>query len=144
MFSEPLLAHPAKIGGVRPTWHSHPGNDHDRDQRYDDPDDEQHVVRRIQVGVLAIVTRGEITVCALVHMGVCDRNAGFTNQFAYSECTDMRRQPLFTFAHHSARLCRPCRAAAVLGVLCRTSQPRTNANVPIRGFGCVSAARRVR
>jgi hypothetical protein len=44
MFSEPLLAHPAKIGGVDATWHTHPGNDDDRDQHDDDADNEQHLV----------------------------------------------------------------------------------------------------
>ena len=44
MFSEPLLAHPAEIGGVHPTWQPHPGDDGDRDPDHDDPDDEQHMV----------------------------------------------------------------------------------------------------
>ena len=44
MFSEPLLAHPAEIGGVHATWHPHPGDDADRDQHDSDADDEQHMV----------------------------------------------------------------------------------------------------
>ena len=45
MFSEPLLAHPAEIGGgVDATWHTHPGDDDDADQHHDDADDEQHMV----------------------------------------------------------------------------------------------------
>lgn len=44
MFGEPLLAHPAKIGGVHAAWHPYPGDDDDRDQRDDDADDEQHLV----------------------------------------------------------------------------------------------------
>jgi hypothetical protein len=52
MFSEPLLAHPAEIGGVDATWRTHPGNDDDRDQHHDEADDEQHmVVAANQVGV---------------------------------------------------------------------------------------------
>jgi hypothetical protein len=44
MFSEPLLAHPAEIGGVHATWHPHSGKDDDRDQHHGDADDEQHMV----------------------------------------------------------------------------------------------------
>ena len=44
MFSEPLLAHPAEIGGVHASWHPHTGDHDDRDQHHDDADDEQHVV----------------------------------------------------------------------------------------------------
>jgi len=44
MFSEPSLAHPAQIGGVDAPWHTHPGNDDDRDQHDEDADDEQHLV----------------------------------------------------------------------------------------------------
>jgi hypothetical protein len=52
MFSEPLLAHPAEIGGVDATWHPHLGDDDDRDRHYDNADDEQHmVVAANQVGV---------------------------------------------------------------------------------------------
>ena len=43
MFGEPLIAHPAEIGGAHATWHPHPGDDDDRDQRDDDADDEQHL-----------------------------------------------------------------------------------------------------
>ena len=48
MFREPLLAHPAEIGGVHPTWYAQPGDDDNRDQRDDDADDEQHMVHRIR------------------------------------------------------------------------------------------------
>ena len=54
MFSAPLLAHPAEIGGVHATWHLHPGDDDDRDQRYDDADDEQHIVLAPQSGLLGV------------------------------------------------------------------------------------------
>jgi len=43
MFSEPLLAHPAEIGGVDATWHRHPRDDADRDQHDADADDEEHM-----------------------------------------------------------------------------------------------------
>jgi Flp pilus assembly protein TadB len=42
MFSEPLLAHRAETRGVHATWHPHPGNDDQRDQRRNDADDKQH------------------------------------------------------------------------------------------------------
>jgi hypothetical protein len=45
VFGEPLLAHPAEIGGVHATWHPHPSDDDDRDQSDDDADDEQHMGR---------------------------------------------------------------------------------------------------
>jgi hypothetical protein len=44
MFSEPLLTHPAEIGGVEATRHPHAGDDADRDQHDGDADDEQHMV----------------------------------------------------------------------------------------------------
>lgn len=43
MFGEPLLAHPAEIGGVDATWHPHPWDDDERDQPDNDADDEQHM-----------------------------------------------------------------------------------------------------
>jgi hypothetical protein len=67
MFSEPSLAHPVEVGGVHPTWHPHPGDYADRDQQDGEADDKQHGCRRNQVGVLAILTRGKVTVCALVN-----------------------------------------------------------------------------
>jgi hypothetical protein len=44
MFSEPLLAHPAEIGGVHATQHSHPADDDGRDQHDDAGENEQRVV----------------------------------------------------------------------------------------------------
>ena len=44
MFSEPLLAHPAEIGGVHATRHPHPRDDADRDQHDADADEEEHMV----------------------------------------------------------------------------------------------------
>ena len=67
MFSEPLLAHQAESRGVHATWHPHPGDDDDRDQRDYDADDEQHIVRAAFSRRITIVTRGQVTVCALVH-----------------------------------------------------------------------------
>lgn len=68
MFSEPLLAYPAEIGGVDATWHPHPGDDDDRHQRHDDADDEQHMVVAAKSGRrIAIVTRAKAAVCALMH-----------------------------------------------------------------------------
>ena len=66
MFGEPLLAHPAEIGGVHAAWQPHPGDDDDRDQRHHKADDQQHMVAA-QSGGTAILTRGRLTVCALVH-----------------------------------------------------------------------------
>ena len=77
MFGEPLLAHPAEIGGVHATWHPHPRDDADRDQHDADPDDEEHmVVRPPAIGRrTAILTCGQLTVCALGHKasGLCIR-----------------------------------------------------------------------
>ena len=42
MFSEPLLAHQAEIGGVHAIWHPPPVDDDDRDQYDDGADDELH------------------------------------------------------------------------------------------------------
>jgi hypothetical protein len=67
MFSEPLLAHPAETRGVDAGWHTHPGDDDDRDQHDDEPDDEQHGWRRKSGRRIAIVTRHKLSVCALVH-----------------------------------------------------------------------------
>ena len=44
MFSEPLLAHRAEIGGVHAIWHAPPVDDDDRDQHDDRADDELHQV----------------------------------------------------------------------------------------------------
>ena len=44
MVGEPLLAHPAEMGGIYATWHPYSGKDDDRDQSDDDADDEQHRV----------------------------------------------------------------------------------------------------
>jgi hypothetical protein len=66
MFSEPLLAHPAEIGGVHATWHSYPADDDDRTQHDDDADAEQHGFSHFGRHI-TILTRGKVTVCALVH-----------------------------------------------------------------------------
>ena len=44
MLGEPLLAHPAEIGGVHSTRYPHPGDDDEGDQRDGDADDDQHMV----------------------------------------------------------------------------------------------------
>jgi hypothetical protein len=67
MFSEPLLAHPAEIGGLNATWHPHPRDDANRDQHEGDADDEEHMVVAA-ISRKAILTRGQAAVCALVHM----------------------------------------------------------------------------
>ena len=67
MFGEPLLAHPAEIDGAHATWHPHPGDDDDRDQRDDNADDEQHMVLTAFSAAQTILTRGTATVCAVVH-----------------------------------------------------------------------------
>src|SRR3954471_4608020 len=70
MFGEPLLAHPAEMSGVHPTWHAHSGEDDDRSQRGDHSEDEQHgVSRRNQVVSrrIAIVALRGTFVCAVVH-----------------------------------------------------------------------------
>jgi hypothetical protein len=41
MLSEPLLAHPAEIGGIHPTERPHPGNADHHDERRDEADDIQ-------------------------------------------------------------------------------------------------------
>jgi hypothetical protein len=46
MFSEPLLAHPAKIGGVPAAWHPHRRDNDDRNPRDDEAENEQHMVAR--------------------------------------------------------------------------------------------------
>ncbi len=76
MFSEPLLAHPAEIGGVHAAWHPHPRDDADRDQNEADTDEEEHMVVP-QERPIAILTRGQLSVCALVHnaSGLCIRNS---------------------------------------------------------------------
>jgi len=66
MFSEPLLAHPAEIGGVDATWHRHPRDDADRDQHDADADDEEHMVVAA-ISRIAMLTRRQMTVCPLVH-----------------------------------------------------------------------------
>lgn len=60
MFGEPLLAHPAEIGGVHATWHPHSRHDHDGDQHDDGGEDEQH-------RAMAMLPRLPAPVCALVH-----------------------------------------------------------------------------
>jgi len=40
MFGEPLLAHPAEIGAVHGTWHTHSWEDDDRDEHDNDAHDE--------------------------------------------------------------------------------------------------------
>ena len=68
MFSEPLLAHPAAIGGVDATWHTHSGNDDGRDQRHDEADDEQHmVVAANQAAYRNPDTRPAECLCASAH-----------------------------------------------------------------------------
>ena len=73
MLSEPLLAHPAEFR-AHATWHPHPGDDADRDHHDADADDEEHMVVAA-ISRLAIVTRAERGVCALVHnaSGPCTR-----------------------------------------------------------------------
>src|SRR5512138_90798 len=44
MFREPLLAHPAEIGGLHAAWHPHPRDDADRDRHDGDGEDEQHMI----------------------------------------------------------------------------------------------------
>ena len=70
MFSEPLLAHPAKIGRVHATRPPHPGDEHERD-RHDDDTDEQHVVLAVigSAWRMTIVALAKVAVCALMHMG---------------------------------------------------------------------------
>ena len=72
MFSEPLLAHPAEISGIHATWYPHPRDDADRDQHDADADDEEHMVVAA-ISRVPILTRRQVTVCALVHKvsGAC-------------------------------------------------------------------------
>ena len=49
MFSEPLIAHPAEIGGVPAAWHSHRRDNDDRNPRDDEAENEQHMVALFQV-----------------------------------------------------------------------------------------------
>src|SRR5512145_2202559 len=70
MFGEPLLAHAAEIGGVHATRHPHPREDADRDQHDADADDEKHRVVAASSRRIAILTRGQVTVCALVHRAI--------------------------------------------------------------------------
>lgn len=70
MFSEPLLAHRAEISGVHATWHPHPRDDADRDQHDADADDEEHMVVAAIRRRISILTRGQLTVCALVHKAI--------------------------------------------------------------------------
>ena len=67
MFSEPLLAHAAETSGVHATCDPHPGDDADRDQDDADTDDEKHMVVAARTRRTAILTRGPLNVCALVH-----------------------------------------------------------------------------
>jgi len=91
MFSEPLLAHPAEIGGVHPAWHPHPRNEADRDQHDPDADDEEHMVVAASRRRMAILTRGPLTVCALVHTAIGPAYWPFG-------CRPSRRQPWLTCA----------------------------------------------
>jgi hypothetical protein len=74
VFSEPVLAHPAEIGGVDATWHAQPGDEAERDQHDGDTDDEQHYgSRRIQVGAIAYLKvesgrPGDAARLAIVHV----------------------------------------------------------------------------
>src|SRR5690349_17310416 len=66
MFSEPLLAHAAEVGGLNAAWHPHPRNDADRDQHDADDKEEHRVVAAISR--IAILTRGPLTcLCACAH-----------------------------------------------------------------------------
>ena len=69
MLSEPLLAHPAEIGGVDAYWQPHPRNDDDPDPRHDNASAQEHIFLaavRSRPRV-AIVTDCNGIVCALVH-----------------------------------------------------------------------------
>jgi hypothetical protein len=68
VFSEPLLAYPAEIGGVHATWHPHSGDDDDEQQRDDDTEDEQHMfAESVFSRPIAILALLQTTVSALVH-----------------------------------------------------------------------------
>ena len=67
MFGEPLLAHPAEIGGVHATRHTHPENYDDRHQHHDEADDEQHMVAAHQAAYSNPDTRPADCLCACAH-----------------------------------------------------------------------------
>jgi hypothetical protein len=67
MFSEPLLAHPAEGRGRNAAWQPHPRNDADRDQHDADGDDKEEHRVVAAISRIAILTRAELPVCALVH-----------------------------------------------------------------------------
>jgi hypothetical protein len=85
MFSEPLLAHPAETGGVGASWHPHPADDADRDQ-YDADADHQEHMGVAAMSRMAILTRGYVTVCAVVHNapGLCIREQRNCEAGAYT------------------------------------------------------------
>ena len=66
MLDEPLLAHPPEVGGGNAPWHPHSRDDADCDQHDSGADDEEHMVVAA-ISRMAIVTRAESNVCALVH-----------------------------------------------------------------------------
>jgi hypothetical protein len=74
MFSEPALAHPAEIGGVDATLRrSHPVEDGDREQDDADADGKQHMGVAAMERRISMLTRGTVTVCALVHTALAPR-----------------------------------------------------------------------
>jgi len=68
MFSKPLRAHPAEVGRFHAAWHPHPRDDaDDRDQHDAGADDKEEHRVVAAISRIAILTRGQLTVCALVH-----------------------------------------------------------------------------
>ena len=66
VLSQPLLAHPAKSGGVPATCHPDPRKDAEGHQQDADAYEEEHMLVAA-FSRLAILTGGSVTVCALVH-----------------------------------------------------------------------------